>query len=124
MSKVNGFTQALYVTILMLLLLTQGIWQCKKLFQSVSDEQYGNTRNRDVSIIEKKKVVWADTIEDVKTIPVPKRESIYMLSSLSSRSMVAFILDFLNFRICINNGSLQKWAQIMALFYKGTFGLS
>ena len=124
MSKVNGFTQALYVTILMLLLLTQGIWQCKKLFQSVSDEQYGNTRNRDVSIIEKKKVVWADTIEDVKTIPVPKRESIYMLSSLSSRSMVAFILDFLNFRICINNGSLQKWAQIIALFYKGTFGLS
>ena len=124
MSKVNGFTQALYVTILMLLLLTQGIWQCKKLFQSVSDEQYGNTRNRDVSIIEKKKVVWADTIEDVKTIPVPKRESIYMLSSLSSRSMVAFILDFLNFRICINNGSLQKWAQIMALFYKGIFGLS
>ena len=76
MSKVNGFTQALYVTILMLLSLTQGIWQCKKLFQSVSDEQYGNTRNRDVSIIEKKKVVWADTIEDVKTIPVSKSQRI------------------------------------------------
>ena len=94
---------------------------CKKLFQSLSDlmshMEIHETASKHASIIQGKKVVWADVIEEVKIIPVTK---IPFNPNLSSKVMT--MLDSLDKFMAIfgNRGESVRMEKFINMYEQGS----